>query len=522
MISRREFLKVAGASVAFVGLANYRVGRLLGPDVWTQHLPIVTSHCSNSGLPAPEYPKIAMNYASRGFMRASPNETNDPVRKEKIKQTLKLLDYFKALGYTHIQYYLEFNMWEFSNASGHWVYNGGAYTDGSSAKSFRAMKEAVECRGMRLIPSKESLSHVVRFIEMDPSISEFHDASKPRQDQTAFAEWLKSKEFPQGDIDKLVGKYPLGRIAFVGENQGMDDLFREYLLIVKRNWGNTPLGGPAPEFYHIGHDELGQGHGGVYQGEKGHHAFCCIKAYKSKNLPGSTSQLVAAEINRRIESVHSILSPFTQVMIWGDSYLPADHGEDYQLIGDSQTGDGGVLQILRDRYQAAGSLIVMPWKYHLVDGSKEWGYEFSKVKQLSYLDRLGIRYIPTSGEHGTGNVTEDLSTLRVEKTKQTTFEWVRATQMFPRYLAGYAHLAFTEFDHNDQTGISHDFNACLLAYLVWTFEERSLKLARHNSYSPRIFSRVNYGLSSQEQKWTGGVHFARPPLNNSLPAVSSV
>ena len=294
---------------------------------------------------------------------------------------------------------------------------------------------------------------------------------------------------------------PLGHVAKVGSNPGMDDLFGEMVRIVKHNWGNSTLGGPAPQFWHLGHDELGYAWA------------CCIKADRSKGLAQSRSELVAAEINQRISTIHSEISPDTQIMIYGDSYVPADYGETYGMAGDLQTGQGGVLQILRDQYRIADKLIVLPWVYSYVDGYYDGDRRlvFDKVKQIAFLDRLGIRYVPCTGEDGEVTFTEP----RFEQTKQTTFEWVRASQMYPEQLAGFAHLGFGGTSFSQAAGIYHDFNACLLAYLAWVYGDRSLRLARHGSYGPRVFSRVKYGQSSQDQQWIEGVHYSRPSLQGS-------
>lgn len=511
MISRREFLKSCGVSVLLGVATRFLGGRIGAGGAGKQLLPLILSESRGAACPAPAMPRIAYNERMSGFMRASPADTGDAAYKDKIRNTLALLDYFAALGYSHILYGLETgNTAEFSRIGGTWVYNGGHYGGGSIAYSLQSMKEAVEARHMRLIPAVNPLSYVHHFIEIDPLISEFTwDPALPLGCQRSFLLWLQANNLADKNLQ---ARFPLGRIAYLGSNPGMDAIFAETLRIIAYNWHNTPCGGAGPDFFHIGHDELGEWHA------------CCIKADRSAGLVQSRAALVAAEIARRQAEITAVFGLGTQVMLWGDSLLPADNGELYDLAGDPVTGAGGVLQRLRDEYQLADKLLIMPWAYSTPEGAffinserahtKIW---VSKVRQLAYLDRLGFRYMPCCGEAmglGGANTTDALR--EIARTKQTTFEWQRAAQMYPRYLAGLAHLGFGEFQAHAGLGVSHDYNACLLAYLGWQFGERSRKLARHNSYGPRVFAGVQYGLSSREQQWTAGRHFGEPHLQSSL------
>lgn len=503
MITRREFLEYAGASVAVFAVAP-TLGTLK-PFLLDDERHMLPAPATASSTVIGNLPRIAYSYSmTSGWMTWPPED-------DQSRRNLELLQYFSTLGYTHFlcNMYWSESLFQ-KNALGHWIYNNGNYREGAIAKSLRAMKAAVESEGvnMRLIPYRACLSWTFEYFGLDPSISEFRS-------EASFRTWVEQNGLPTWNGLKVYEQFPLGRVAYVGPNQGMDDIFNEYMKIIKSNWAfpkATTLGGPTPKYVLIAHDELGD------------YWACCIKADKSRDLPGTKSQLVAAEINKRVRKIRSTFGTNTKVMIFGDSLLPADNGEIYDLIGHPVTGKGGVLQLLRDKHRVANSLIVMPWTYSFRDGMGGKTADpngniipFSKVRQLAYLDRLKIRYIPCTGEDGPLPLSD---WGMIHRTTETTFEWVRAAQMFPDYLAGFAHLGFNDgigYPGCDAgTGYCIHYAASLLAYLVWAYGERSLRLSRHNVYSPRIFSRVRADLSSRERKWTEGVHYSPPRLIGSL------
>lgn len=497
MITRREFLGYMGASAA-LALAAPKLG-LFQPYLLEEDFRLSDLQTTSNSATSPVSIRAAFDYPHIGGRMTFPPVDEDSQR------CMQLLEYLRALGFTHVLYGMGFDASHFTrNRDGHWTYNGGKYRDGEVAESLRAMKAAVESLDMRLIPINGSLTYVMNQIGMDPSISEFRS-------EAAFEKWVKRNGLPL----RLVKDFPRGRIAYVGKNPGMDDLFIENLRIIRKNWNwpaSTPLGGRMPEYIHIGHDEIGE------------YWACAIKADRSKHLSGTRSQLIAREINRRVRQVRSVLGEGTQVMIFGDSLLPADHGETYGLIGDSETGNGGVLRRLRDRYGLANKIIVMPWIYSSRDGLDGAQMDqdgrilpFSKVRQLAYLNRLGIRYMPGTGEDGAVPLSDFGS---IQRTLQTTFEWVRASQMYPAYLVGFAHLGWNSGVDGascaSDSGYCTSYNASWLAYLAWTYGERSLRIARCNSYGGRILSRVKPGLSSAQKAWIEGIHYYPPPLQGTL------
>lgn len=497
MITRREFLKYAGAATLSASLIPKldKLKQFVGEDAPDFEIADTVS----SAVAAQKPIRIAYSYTmTDGWMTYPP-------RDEQSRRNMQLLEYFSALGYTHFLYNLRWDKTLFSkSATGHWVYNRGNYRGEAIAESLRAMKLAVESVKMQLIPARASLSWVEEYIDLDPSISEFRTPQ-------SFRDWVDRNGLPSS----MKIKFSQGRVAFVGPNPAMDDIFNEYMKIIKNNWNypeTTLQGGKVPKYIHIGHDELGD------------YWSCCIKADRSKNLAGTKSNLVAAEIARRVRKIRTMFGAGTSVMIFGDSFLPTDNGEIYGLAGDLVTGSGGVLRLLRDTYKVGNSLIVMPWIYSFRDEIEGKTRDrtgrilpFSKVKQLAYLDRLGLRFIPCPGEDGAASLSD-----LIERTAETTFEWVRATQMFPGQLAGFAHLGFSALPDpdyprcNPDTGYCIHYGASLLAYLAWTYGEQSLAIARNNSYGPRIFSRVRPDLSSREQRWEEGLHYSVPRFNSRL------
>lgn len=94
----------------------------------------------------------------------------------------------------------------------------------------------------------------------------------------------------------------------------------------------------------------------------------------------------------------------TSVIAYGDSFLPADNGESFGTIGKGPDANGGVLALLA---AARGpDLIIMPWAYSTLDGETfpAPGIKVDRARQIRYLQRLGYRYIPGTGEDGGAEV----------------------------------------------------------------------------------------------------------------------
>ena len=395
------------------------------------------------------------------------------------------LAYYKSLGFTHSSYGLDQDRFNhYRKVRGKWTFmDAGGRTDSSLA----AAKREAERQGLRLLPQLASLSHMEPYIVwVDPSMSEFPDPA-------AFLKFLAEKGYP---ADRN-----FNHVAAVGDNPAADQFFEAELEIIRRAWAGGKE--KAPDHIIIGHDELG------------HDSVCFIKAGRSSGNPATRSELVAAEIDRRVGQVERTLGPSVRVLLYGDSFLPTDLGERYGLTGDPETGKGGVLWLLRYRYGLHRKILIMPWNYLLEDGDKHyWSrYAYSKGRQIALLDRLGFGFIPGLGEMGSnGDVKLNRSAppfalgLR-DKTVSCMLEWVSAARAHPRMLRGYAHQVYEPFDYCAPDGLCAGFTAPILAYAGWIHPEG--KPAGRLLPPPQALKQVDYRRSRKERKWTPGVHYPK-------------
>lgn len=410
------------------------------------------------------------------------------------------LNYYKACGYTHFTYGIDppsAGQFHINAGTNKYEYIGGNGA-GSIANSLHEISTFGNSIGLKIIPVILSLSHLEDWIAFDNSISEF--TLPPTRDHVA-------------RITASAGN--------LGRNTRYDELFALYLGLIRDNVVGAST--YSPDYIYIGHDELG------------FNATCYIKADRSAAQPSpyasiTASELVAMEINERVHQVDSVMTNNTQsggrpsLLISGDSFLPRDWGQVYNLAGDTITGVGGTLHYLTTGgYSIADRMIVLPWIYSILDGlvQSDRGLKFSKINQLKFLDNLGIRYIPLTGEDGTTNtqtgVNNFITNGLVDTTIQTLFEWVRASQLYPTKLAGYAHATFNYFDLCVSTTPVEsciDYSAPLLPYLVDNYPYPL------RTYSHRAFQRVNFRQSRIDEAWTNGTHYSRPS-HFAIPKITS-
>src|SRR3954464_807422 len=96
---------------------------------------------------ASEHPlRILINPTSLwGWMRDS---SSDSTKQKIIDLKLRQLDYYRSLGFNMVSYGLESGFFDgLHKEGGRWIYNHGLH-EGSADSSLRAMKRAVEKRGM--------------------------------------------------------------------------------------------------------------------------------------------------------------------------------------------------------------------------------------------------------------------------------------------------------------------------------------------------------------------------------------
>ena len=446
----------------------------------------------------------------------------------------QMLSYLNDLGYTHVTYLPVMvnsdgsSLFQNTSSNG-WVYNSGNYTGEFVATEFVKMKEMIEDNGMEMIPVIECLTHCIQYIERDSSISEFYD---PVTNTSTWDDFCGGDADGDGFCDNMPGirDTPLSdHVAFVGNydgtafaepNVGLDCFVREFMRIIQANWGNTTIGGTEPDFIIMGHDEIG------------YNEVCFVKPNDINGQPStfgrsnsftttSRSTLIAQEINQRVQQFNSIWGTnTTRFILWADSFLPSDYGEPYQLAGNLENGTGGVLQILRDTHNLQNRIVLIPWVYAKHDGFLDdfRGLYLNKVNQLRYIDELGYDYIPGTGEQGAPNSDMVLDHA------QCTYEWVRASMLYPNHLIGYTNLNFapyTIFDNTSNSWINNcdgdicvGFTAPLLAYLAWTYPTQNI--TTRNVYSAKIMKNIDYINSRITRTWIENTHYSEPSLTGAL------
>jgi hypothetical protein len=453
-----------------------------------------------------------------------------------IRHKLAMLAYYKKLGYTHV-YYCCLIGGGLNFESGHWTYNHGNYVGGDIARFFRNTKDAIEANGMEMVPLVlGGLSHMDGFIAQDASISEFYDTVHHCSTFGAY----RSREHNGMTIPDVPGA---NHIAYVGnypaiKNVPADEIVAAGLNIINVNWNRRATGSSSgsryPKYLHICHDELGYG------------SACLIAEERAKSFLSSSvtkSDLVARELAYRYKQVQDIISirgsAIITVMLWGDSFVPADNGQLYGLIGSATDGRGGVLDKIKNDayirssmpqtlYPIATHIIVQPWIYscpdsfYKISGGPTSGYShdcrFLKSVQLQFLTRLGFYFVPLCGEDG-GQLAD---AGWIDRCKQTTYEWVRASLFFPSNFAGYSCATwvgrFRETDSgwcenpayfaniHDPNSLKSSFSAVLLAYCAWTFPDYS-QYIKSSSYTPRFFNLCNYKKSRNNLSWIRGIDY---------------
>jgi hypothetical protein len=446
---------------------------------------------------------------------------------------LGLLDYYKKLGYTHV--YCNVSIGATNYTGGHWVYNNGNYTTDAGdevVSSFQYMKSAVESKGLQVIPLLSSLSHMDGYIKVDPSISEFYDVGTKKSTWSTMSGKTINGTYirPEWDHVAYAGNYPDVR------NVPMDEIVSEEIKIVNANWGNTAVGGPFPKYINIGHDEEGAG------------SVCFIAADRNKSLLSSytKSDLVAREIAYRYQQIQNTLkirgAQNVKVILWGDSFLPADYGVVYDMCGNlNSNGSGGVLdKIKNDTYIKSKitnntsifqNIIVSPWMYSFPDnyfwrctGSTSPistnDVKFDKKPQIAYLNNLGYKFIPFSGTDG--SISDPNA---VERIKQNTYEWVRNCKANTTFLAGYGNAVWDSrynWDNVTATYVNNpnyfsnindtanslktEFSATLLAYTAWTYQDMSYYVIQR-VYSPIFYNNCKFLQSRNTLSWVSGTDY---------------
>lgn len=401
----------------------------------------------------------------------------------------------------------------FNGATKTWQYNAGNYSAGDEAVSLVNTKNAMEFRGMKMIPGFECMSHIQWYISKDSSISEFPDSASWKNYYNADSTYL------QRHGQDLSIQYVVNHVAFVGnypavKNPGMDAIVNEQLSIIKANWGATALGGSFPEFVLIGHDEIGCPGTG------------CVKNPNSRSGKQfgsiSASTLLAREIAFRYKQVQDAFadnrgSTQVKVMVYGDCFSNESNGE---FTGFSATlpdlkTDKDVLSMAPG---ISKNLYILPWVYSYVDNSVQWYWrnslKYDKRPVLQNFTKLKFKYIPCAGEDGPVDFNDK---NWVANEAQCTFEWVRAAQLWPDCFSGYGILHFNAFGKSGTCATS-GFTDPILAYLEkYPYIAKSYPsdplFPVHGTnvpvcpYNAGVLAGVNYHKARNDVSWVEGVHY---------------
>jgi hypothetical protein len=452
---------------------------------------------------------------------------------------VQVLHYYKNLGYKY--FIFDVNCGSpvtFNSSTNQWVYS-------TSDPSFTTAKAAIEYFGMKMLPSFEFLSHMDGFISQDISLGEFYD---PATKTSTFANYVSVAH--NGMAPNTI---TYNALAYVGNyptitNSHADQIFNGLLQVILSNWGSTSLGGSCPDYILMNHDENG--------------AYTAILVGQGRSQTLLTngltvSDLVAREIAWRYKTVQDVFlskrgSKQIPVMVYGDSYVPADNGQVYGLCGDVNTGVGGVLyKIKNDSYinnttnfsysNIANNIIVVPWDYGYVDGmyyNNNFSYaplnsydcRINKLQQIAYLSNMGYKYLPLSGDWA-GDLVGNSGPARLQWYLQTTYEWVRAAQMFPANCIGYGqaswiyrwnyvsndykeNLNYFSDINNKPNSITNGYNGAVLAYCLMT-NSNSNYVTRH-SYVPSFYNNCNYIHSRNSISWQQGIDYSSFPVRTTL------
>jgi hypothetical protein len=414
----------------------------------------------------------------------------EPARSALLRTRRAELDYFRALGFTHVSYGMEPDFYDrMRMVDGKWEYVRAAGDTGPDSSLASARREA-EKRGMRLVPQLAVLSHQDVIITWrDSSISEF-PGRKP------FLEYCAAHGLPPDP--------GLNHVAALGDNPVADAFFLAQLDWIRRGWAAGP-GPHAPDYIHLGHDELG------------FDSVCFVKAGRNARNPKTRSELVAEEIARRVAQVRRVLGDSVVPIVYGDSFLPTDLGERYGLSGEAGSGKGGVLWILHYRYGLEKKILIMPWNYILEDGDTHyWSRcKYDKEKQLALLEKLGFAFVPGPGEHGSNGdpkqnrLAPPFSLGLRDKTLGCTLQWIAAARKHPALLRGYAYQIFEPYDFCAPDGLCAGFGAPLLAYAGWTYPGGAPSGGELLPPKQKL-DKVDYRRSRREGMWIPGVHFPKP------------
>lgn len=261
---------------------------------------------------------------------------------------------------------------------------------------------------------------------------------------------------------------------------------------------------PFPKIIGIAHDELGYSQQGLVFPASGKTA----------------AQLVAEEIKVKIRQIDSVFGDDKKirVLIFGDSFVKNDFGEEYNLAGDTDEnlpdnlyGQGGVLWILKNEYNLYERIILAPWRYSHKDGYDVYNANklggrlvHNKYEQIRYLDKLGIKFIPCMGEdHGR-------KTNNIDNYIQCSWEWMRAGEAFPKHRVGYAHFNYASWRESNTEPYNDVKFGQLISILPYLKKYSYLVKAygdKKAEYKSILLSGLDYKKARDSISLSEGVHY---------------
>jgi hypothetical protein len=442
----------------------------------------------------------------------------------------KLL-YFHRLGYNYVLSYLDYTQimplmayCASGQDSGHWVFNKHHYADQSKAVvgDFIALKSAVETCGLHLMPAIGDLSHQGQWIygttndkgdtiwKRNNALSEFNSPKDLLDFAHAHGLWPNASNNMDSCNKALNGIY-----CADDSNKTASDIFIEQLKIIQANWGSSTPGGLYPQYINIGHDEMGFWADGKF--------LCGVGEGKTKESVKKhgggalgKSWVIAHQIKTKYGQVGAHCDPGVKIILWGDCFIPLNNGQSGGLTGDKTTGNGAILQVLRDTMQLTNNCIVEPWNYWYVKGTPVYdGIVFDQATQLKYIQKFGFGYVLASGE---GEVYFDANKkevwggmANVKQHIRVAFEQVRASLEYPNNLYGYGNMLYQPnletAGFNDTLG---GYTAPILAYFGWTLSGNLFSSAKFPVFTPQVYAKFDPITSRKNLTWVLGKDYTAP------------
>lgn len=296
-----------------------------------------------------------------------------------------------------------------------------------------------------------------------------------------------------------------------------NSIFEEYLKLLRvayngydsftgvkyYEWETTfPLDTAWPKEILIGYDELG------------------VDGLPILEKAGYTAKDVAEDIAFRIKQIDRVFKNSNgtiKAVVWGDSFVPNDYGELYNLCG-SGTDDKGVLHHLADINDVYGNscinrIIVTPWRYNkkstdILNGSTD--IILDKMKQIKFLNELGVAYMPVLGEEWE---IENKGGRKI--TEQCSYEWMNAAYNNSENLWGYAYTTWHHWGEFEKPDVprkrDNDFtDFSYLAALVSFLNENGYLLKQYGS------SGNNDGFISYERQLLSGIKWFKTPITTKI------